>query len=182
MVRIKGFSAIGLFMLLGICATAANGAPVAEAATDKPPMQLSGGASSIDELVKRYVAAFQARDKEGLHALRVTKEEFWNIITPGTVERGKPPRQVTDMVTEYFWKDSNYKSELYADMLIERYAEFDLPPYEIVFTKGAKEYAWYRAWGELRLDYEDDIKTAVPGGWIAEVDGVYKFLGFEWDY
>lgn len=165
---------------------AAGDGPAADAAVvqeaSRPPMEFSGGAASIDDLVQQYVAAIKARDKQRLHALRVTKEEFWNIITPGTVEPGKPPRQVTDMVTDYFWKDSNYKSELYADMLIERYADFDLPRYEVVFTKGERRYDWYRAWGELRLDYERDLKTAVPGGWIAEVNGVYKFLGFEWDY
>ncbi len=151
-------------------------------AVAKAPISFSGGAGSKKDLVARYLDAIKRKDAKALHELRVTEGEYKEIIVPGTVDPGKPPRRVSDSVSNYFWRDMDYKSELLQEELFKRYGDRDLPSYEIVFTKEPREYDWYRAWGELRVDYENDLRTAVPSGWIAEVGGRYKFLSFEWDY
>ena len=163
---------------------ASYGGTVADAAKTSPqPLRsFSGGAVSKEDLVARYVEAIKRQDAEALHELRITEREYKDIIVPGTVDRGKEPRRVSESVSNYFWRDMNYKSVLLQDELFKRYGGRDLPKYEIVFTKEPRVYDWYRAWGELRVDYENNLRTAVPSGWIAEVDGKYKFLSFEWDY
>jgi|GEM_PF-1613341 len=45
-------------------------------------LELSGGASSLEALGREIVARIGKRDERGLHALRVTREEFGTIIWP----------------------------------------------------------------------------------------------------
>ncbi len=178
--RLIGLSA----SLLALVIVAGSGGADATATTDlsKPPFGFTNGKSSKEELVRAYLDAVYAQDEQALHSLRVTKAEYQQIIVPGTVERGQPPRKISDSVQKYFWGQIDHKSVLYQDILFRRFANQKIENYKIVFTEEPKEYDWYRAWGELRVDYEDNLRTAVPSGWIAEVDGQYKFLGFEWDY
>ena len=53
----------------------------------------------------------------------------------------------------------------------------------MTFTKPTQEWLWYTAHGELRLVLFDDAgeRYEMKSGWIAEVDGRYKFIGFNWD-
>jgi hypothetical protein len=169
-------------LALGLAVALAGAETTASTDFAKPPFGFTGGKSSKEELVQAYLDAIYRQDEKALHALRVTKDEYQQIIVPGSVDRGKPPRHVSDTVQKYFWEQLDYKSVLYQEMLFKRFADRKIENYEIVFTKDPREYDWFKAWGETRIDYEHNLRTAVPSGWIAEVEGQYKFLGFEWDY
>ncbi len=164
-----------------VCATAVAVAST-PADTSNPPFGFSGGKDSVEELVKAYLDAIYRRDEAALRTLRVTEDEYQRIIVPGTVDRGAPPRHISETVQKYFWGQLDHKSVLYQEILFRRFADQKIERYEIVFTEEPREYDWYKAWGETRIDYENNLRTAVPSGWIAEVDGKYKFLGYEWDY
>jgi len=51
---------------------------------DAPPvsLELSGGASSLDDLAKQIVTGISRRDPSVLHALRVSRPEFETIVWP----------------------------------------------------------------------------------------------------
>ena len=51
---------------------------------DAPPvtLELSGGASSMDDLARMLLADISAKDEKAMHALRLTKHEFATICWP----------------------------------------------------------------------------------------------------
>jgi hypothetical protein len=184
---IKRVGALG-FMLVVVAGLAqgSRGAEVAaeaEADGSRPPRGLSNGAGSVDQLLDRFLAALEKRDVEGLHGLRVTREEYLDIVVPGTVAKGQPPRQVSERPKQYFWEMLEFKSREFGKLLAERHGGRHYVDRQVEFSEPRREYAWYTAHGELRmrLQAEDDSVHELRSGWIAEVGGQFKFIGFEWD-
>ena len=70
----------GVAVLHGSTVSGSLTAP--QAAAPHPP--LSGGASSVDDLLAKFVAAIEAKDVAALDALRVDETEYRKIIMPGS--------------------------------------------------------------------------------------------------
>src|SRR5205814_592624 len=71
----------------------ALGAFAAPASIDR---KLEGGSPSVDELVARFLDALGKKDAATLRRLRVTREEYLDIILPGTVPVGADRRRWRD--------------------------------------------------------------------------------------
>jgi hypothetical protein len=164
------------------CATTAARDSAVKRPDHQPPRSLSGGAPSLEALIDEFLAAIEERDKEALHRLRLTKEEYTEIIVPGEVPKGQPPRQTFTEVNDVFWGILDTKSRYVADMLVSTYGGRHYVDRRLELTKGTREWAWYTGHGELRLTLSDAAGEEVQlrSGWIAEVGGRYKFIGFNW--
>jgi hypothetical protein len=162
---------------------AARRAASTEAAS-RPPIGLRDGAPSVDALVDELLDAIERNDKDAMHRLRVTRDEYLQIIVPGTVEKGQAPRQVSEQPREFFWSLNDSKSRYAADNILTRFGGRKPLKHELRFSRGTTEYLWYTARGQVRLDltYADQpLPEELRTGTIAEVDGRYKFLAFQWD-
>jgi len=160
------------------------GLPRADAKSAKPiqpaKVQLSNAAPSMDTLLDRFVHALSQGDAKALNGLRVTEREYRGIIIPGTVKPGEVPRTVAPEPSQWFWSMLNQKSEDMSRSLIKSYAGHTYKRKAVSFTKVTRQFAWYVAHGDVRLVLESETgETKELGtGAIAEVDGRYKFIGF----
>ena len=142
--------------------------------------RFSGGAPSAEALVDALLQALAANDEQALHRLRVTEPEYCTIIAPGTVEEGHAPRQLSELATQTFWRLLETKSRDIGAVLLRGFGSHRYTLKQIRYTKGTHKYAVYTAKGEVRLDLEDERGEPheIKAGWIAEVGGRYKFIGF----
>jgi hypothetical protein len=142
-----------------------------------------GSARSADELVSRLLDALATRDEVALHRLRVTRDEYLNVIVPQTVEPGRPPRQVSERPKEFFWEVLDLKSRLYASRLLQDFGGRRYIHHDLRFSRPTRQYAGYDAYGEVRLALadEDGAERELRAGWIAAVGERFKFLGFNSD-
>ena len=150
---------------------------------DKPPIGLTGGAASVDELLDRFLATVRAGDLKALQGLRLTKEEYTSIVVPGEVPKGQPPRQTFEKVNDVFFGMLDTRSQYAAQAIVGAFKDKDFVRREVRMTEPRREFAWYTAIGEVRiiLTQADGQQSELRTGWIAEVDGQYKFIGFNWD-
>ena len=167
-------------------AAAASNQPAAPeliAAAQSARQSFAGGAPSVDALMDEFITALSNKDLEALTKLRVNKAEYVDLIVPGTVAVGQPPRQVSEQPKEFFWGMLDTKSRYFADALVDRFGGRTYRGHQLTFSHPTKEYAWYRAHGEVRMELQgdDDITYHLLSGWVAEVDGKYKFIGYEWN-
>jgi hypothetical protein len=170
-----------LAIAYGVRASSASSPPPA---TSRPPIGFTAGATSIDALVEQFLSAVEQQDKDALHRLRVTQDEYLQIIVPGTAEKGQPPRQITEIPRQFFWSVNDTKSRYAADAILERFGGRHAQSHELRFSRGTTEYLWYVARGQVRLNLhfvEEPLPQELSTGTIAEVDGRYKFLAFQWD-
>jgi hypothetical protein len=171
-----------------VTAPAAGGAAAAAArvadAGARPPIALTGGAPSIDELLDEFLTAVEQRDKDALHRLRLTRAEYTEIIVPGEVPKGQPPRQTFEQVNDVFWGMLDTKSRYTADAIVNDFGGRHYVERTLELTyRNPREWAWYTGHGEVRLRLRDETGRPyeLRTGWIAEVDGRFKFIGFNWD-
>ena len=150
---------------------------------DQPPIGLSGGAESVDALLDRFLAAVKAGDFKALQQLRVSETEYTHIIVPGEVAKGQPPRQTFKKVNDVFFGLLDTRSQYAAQAIVGAFKDKDFVRREVRMTEPRREFAWYTAIGEVRiiLTQADGQQSELRTGWIAEVDGQYKFIGFNWD-
>jgi len=150
---------------------------------EKPPMQLSGGASSIDELGASMLGALATSDKDALHALRLTRDEYIEIIVPGFVPVGSPPRNVDAKTSEFYWNLMDTKAKYYVDALVKKYGNKKYESFEWELSKGTYEHPWYRDHSQLRIKAHDSDQVLhyLAAGSVAEVDGKYKLHTYEYD-
>ena len=140
------------------------------------------GASSVDALIDQFVEALTRKDKNALTKLRVTKTEYTDLIIPGTVPVGQPPRLVSEQPKEYYWNLLDTKSHYYTDNLVGLYGGRSYFRHDLKFSRPTKEYAWYTALGQVRLELAaNDATYHLLTGWLAEVDGKYKFISYEYN-
>jgi len=151
-----------------------SASPVAE--------RFTGGAASVDALVARFLAALAAKDKDTIHALRVTEAEYLDIVLPGSRDPGRPPHDYDhhDQPSRYFWSVLDTKSVYTEANLIAAWGGEPLELKSIKYRKGTKEYAGYRAYKQLSLmvKRKDGTDDELRIGSIAEVDGQYKFISY----
>jgi hypothetical protein len=171
----------------GAQSATANPAPPPPAAfieaAQSARQSFADGAPSVDVLMDEFVRALSNKDIAALTRLRVNQAEYVDLIVPGMVPVGEPPRQVSEQPKQFFWQMLDTKSRYYGDTLIERFGGRTYRSHELTFSQPTKEYAWYKAHGEVRLDLQgdDDVAYHLLSGWVAEVDGKYKFIGYEWN-
>jgi len=150
---------------------------------ERPPFGFTGGADSVQALLDAFLAALTTGDLEALHCLRVTKEEYGGIIVPGEAPKGQPPRTTYQKVNEVFFGMLDSRSRYAARALVDRFKGRRIVRRELTYTKGTREWLWYTGRGEVRLVLFDETgeRHELRTGWIAEVDGRCKFVGFNWD-
>ena len=140
-------------------------------------------APSVDVLMDEFVQALAKKDMDALTRLRVTRSEYTDLIVPGTVPVGQPLRSVSEQPKEYYWNLLDTKSHYYADNLVGLFGGRTYRNRELRFSRPTKEYAWYTAVGQVRLELQgdDDRTYHLLTGWLAEVDGKYKFISYEYN-
>lgn len=140
-------------------------------------------AGSVEELMDRFLTALAAGDEAALHRLRVTKHEYLDSLVPLTVPPGEPPRRISDRPKEFFWQVLDLKSRLYAARLLERFGGRRYAEHALTFSRPERQYAGYTAYGGVRLALtdQDGVEHQLRTGWVAEVGGRFKFIGFASD-
>lgn len=174
----------GLLLLasLGVVVTGAPrmtaGAPRAETS---PNRRLIDAEPSIDSLIQKFCRALTTKDKTLLRRLRVTEDEYRNLILPGSVEVDQAPGQpYSEQASRYFWGVLNGKSIYSEAGLLADFGGHDLRVKSIAYRHGIKKYRDYTAYQQitLELDEEDGHSGRMRIGSIAEVDGQYKFISY----
>jgi len=150
------------------------------AVPEPTPAHLTNAASSVDELVGRFLDALQRRDRAALHALRVTKDEYIDLILRGNVPAGTPLRNWPAEVNEYWWSVLHTKSTYFEANILDGLGGHTYRPKSIAYRKGTQAYATYTAYKQLDLFVEDESGTEreIRTGSIAEVNGEFKFISF----
>lgn len=141
---------------------------------------IEGGAGSQQELVDRLLQALKDKDGNALRRLRVSESEYLDIVVAGYVEPGQPRRQLAESWKQYAWANLATRSEQYELRMLQEFGGRDLTVTDMSFEEGAKQYAGYRAYRQLRLTVVDatGAKQQLRTGSIAEVDGQFKFISF----
>jgi len=178
----------------GFCASASIGrgeaaqqAPcgfVGSDCADGPQLSFSGGESSVDDLVAKMFEALEKKDLEALEILRVSKDEYQQIVAPGGFKPGAKPKIYSPEVQKYFWDDLNYKSQLYAKNLVRDFGGRTFSSRKVRFSRPSpQKYGWYQVYGELRVDLENppSMPEELQTGTIVEFQGRYKFIAFMYD-
>jgi hypothetical protein len=114
----------------------------------------------------------------------VTEDEYREIILPGSVRPGEPPRRFVDDWVSFLWGSVDERSRHYEHLLLASYGGKPFTLREASFSGGERQYAAYRAHRKLRLEVSDDAGnpfTIETGSVVAEVDGRFKFISFTSD-
>ncbi len=180
-----------LAVLLCMRALVSPASAGAQGVTASPPppaaaasAKLQGGAASIDAIAAAVVDALAANDRTALLAVLIRAEDYRDLIIPSSVEPGQPWRQWKDKARQFFTDEFLHKSEIIADRLLETYGGKPLRLVSWRMTAPDKHYAGYNARGELRISVrlEPSQELAAPDvlrlGYVAEVAGTFKLLGF----
>lgn len=168
--------AVAVMLAAGLSA----GTTVDSSATPATPaLRLSNAQPSLDELVEKFRQAVVAKDKQALHSLRVTQDEYLGIILPGSIAPGEPrgPAYKED-AQQYFWGLLNGKSIYSEAGLLSEWGGRSFRITKIQFHKGVERYADYKAYRRLVLTVEDDAGhvDVIRTGSVAEIDGQFKFI------
>ena len=141
---------------------------------------LNGGARSPRELVDELLQALEHKDGHALQRLRVTEAEYRDVIIPGNVPPGQPPRTLAAAWVDYAWDNLNDRSTVHEQRLLDDYGGHRLTLEEFGFEDGDQAYAGYTAHRQLRLKVRnsDGAEREVRTGSVAEVAGTYKFISF----
>lgn len=174
-------SAVALMPALG--PTVATGSVAAGSDTPvapRPVEKVTGGASSLDELIERFLAALHSGDTGALDALRLTRDEYVHLVMPGHVPPGQPPQALSPEASDYFYEVMDTKSRHFRDALIARFAGRPLELHEITFEKGVAQYAGHRSHkrAALRLREADGSLVELRTGSVVERDGRFKFASY----
>jgi hypothetical protein len=141
---------------------------------------LHGGARSVQELVQQFLRALEAKDHNALRELRVTENEYRQVILPGSVNPGEAPRQLSPDWVDFAWGSLNTKSYYKERDLVAALGGKVLTLRETAFDGGERQYAGYKAFRHPRLQLLDNggHELSLEMGSIAEVDDRYKFITF----
>lgn len=145
-----------------------------------PTLRLRDGEPSIDSLLEKFRQALAAKDKTLLRRLRVTEEEYRNVIMPGSVDPGMPRAEYSQQASEYFWGVLNGRSIYVEAGLLHDFGGMDFQIESVDYRKGVKEYRDYKAYKQLTVSVKRPGEEAEPMriGSIAEIDGQYKFISY----
>lgn len=168
--------ALTLVVVAAIAAVAAPGTAAAPRAVER----VAGGASSMDELIEWFLTALREGDRTKIEALRLTKDEYVQLVMPGHVRPGEPPQRLSPEAAEYFFGVMDTKSHYHREMLIGRFEGRSLELRAIAFEKGVASYAGHRVHKRASLELRDEEGSPVElrTGSVVERDGRFKFASF----
>lgn len=152
--------------------------------TAQPPparhLRLADGEPSIESLLQKFRQALVTNDKALLRRLRVTEDEYRNLIMPGSVDPGTPSTQYNQQASQYFWGILNGKSIYVEANLLHDFGGKDFTMDSVEYRKGVKKYRDYTAYKQLTLmvKHPGEEPERMRIGSIAEVDGHYKFISY----
>ena len=141
---------------------------------------LRDGARSVDELMQDLVLAIRENDADALRRLRVSEQEYRQIIVPGSAEPGEPPRQYSADFEDYLWGALDAKNRHSERDLLTQWGGRVLSVEEASFQRGVRAYRGYTAHSRLNLTLKDDhgAKVSFEMGSVAQVGNRYKFISF----
>lgn len=142
---------------------------------------LAGGAASVDDLVASFLAALRRGDPAGVEALRIGRDDYLDVILPGSVEPGEPLQPVDRAKAgPYWWEYLSERSDLHRDELVRDFGGRDLQLVGFRFAKGTRQFANHVAHRRLVIELRgaDGETRDLQTGSIAEVDGRFKFISF----
>lgn len=150
--------------------------------------QLTNTTSSVDEIGKKVLAAVQKNDFKELDAMRITEQEFRELIFPG-LPIGKIEQWKKNY--DFVWGDVNTKSNYGLRAVLARYGGQKFSYVKTIFKKGVTTYElqstfpfWkqsYTAHEDARIIAKDDKGEESElklFGAIIEYRGKYKIMSF----
>jgi hypothetical protein len=142
--------------------------------------RLHDGASSIEELVNRFLDAVGKKDAKALRALRVDRDEYVDLILRGHVPVGTPLRDWPKDVNEYWWSVLHTKSVYWEANILSSFGGHQYRLKHLDVSAGPRQFATYTGYKQLGMTVEDENGTEkeIRTGSIAEVNGRYKFISF----
>jgi hypothetical protein len=178
---LAGLAVIGLVAITAVVADfVAGGGNIATSQAAIPRFRVSGGAASMDELISRFLEAVRAKDRGALEKLRFTEEEYREVLIPGFVPEGQPPKVVGADASKYFYDHMNTRSFYHLAHILRVHGGKQYRLERYAFDKGSERYAWFTAHRRLKLLLVDEAgnEIGLQTGSIAEVDGHFKFASY----
>jgi len=146
------------------------------------PTRLTGGATSRDELARRFLVAVSTRDTMALAALAVSRAEFAWLVFPDH-RYARPPYELDP---EIFWMQLTASSAKGLHRTLERYGGARLELVSLACERDARQFTPgpLNAWSSCALRYRagDSTETRKLFGSIVERDGRVKLLSFANDF
>ena len=150
--------------------------------------QLTNSSSSIDEISQKVLAAVQKKDLKELESMRVTEQEFREIIFPG-LPIGKIEQWKKNF--DFVWGDVNTKSTYGLRYMLDSYGGQKFSYVKTIFKKGVTTYeleSTFPFWKQSYKGHEDarivakdetgkETELKLYGG-IIEYKGRYKIMSF----
>jgi len=118
----------------------------AQASLGATERALRGGATSVEELVNRFLDALGKKDGKALRALRVDRDEYVELILRGNVPVGAPLRDWPKEMNEYWWGVLHTKSVYSEANILAGFGGHHYRLKHFDFTKGSRQYATYTAY------------------------------------
>jgi len=178
----RTFTLILLAGLLAVGARAGSASDPSASASNTPnERHLANAEPSIDSLLAKFQHALESKDKQLLRSLRVDRDEYLDIIMPGSVDEGQPRATYNETAQNYFWGVLNGKSIYIEANLLNDFGGKPLKLTSIEYRKGVKRYRDYTAYKQLMLTIDDGSGNPpehMKIGSIAEVNGQYKFISY----
>lgn len=150
--------------------------PASSAPRPKRTRSLASAYASADALARRFLAALATSNAEAIKAMRVTKEEFCDLVWPDL-----PSSRLPNVTCDWAWDQATLKS---ASGLAEMFKDHQGKRYEFLslrFAKGTESYPSYTVHKEARLRVRDEAgaeRELRLFGSMLEMDGRFKLFSF----
>lgn len=150
--------------------------------------QLTNTTPSIDVIGQKVLAAVQKNDYKELDVMRITEQEFRELIFPG-LPIGKIEQWQKNF--DFVWGDVNTKSKYGLQLVLGRYGGKKFSYVKTIFKRGVMQYETqssvpfrkqsYKAHESSRIIVKDENGTETElklFGAIIEYRGKYKIMSF----
>jgi len=153
-------------------------APVraAQPAPQPTPRVLINAQSSPEAVARHFLKALAARDLTTMRSLRITKDEFCQLIFPQL-----PSSKIPNLSCDFAWDQATLKSEGGLYDLLPRYAGKRYEMISLRFAKGTDSYHGYKVHKETHLIVKDERgekRELRLFGSMLELDGQFKLFSF----
>jgi len=146
------------------------------------PARLTGGATSRNELGRRFLAAVSGRDSARFADLVVSRAEFAWLLFPYHLYHDPP----YELDPEIFWMQLTAGSAKGLQRTLERYGGTRLALVSVDCERDSRQFGPgpVRAWSSCTVRYRagDTTETRKLFGSIVERDGRMKLLSFANDF